>query len=306
MKRKVNRVGTNTLTVSLPSKWIENNNITKGQELNLEFDNDKLIISQNEIKHKKKSLEIEINDYLFVYSYLRRAYRLGYTDLIIRCSKENVLKRAKEIISNLLGAEIIDQTNNYLRIFISDPDVEMKFETEMVKCLRLVKIQLEYILLKIKKNQNIEKEEIFSNYYSVIKRIEYFLRKNTLDNENRIQKYTKISLLNNLHELQRQIGYYFVLSKENINLFPIKNSQQVENSWKEFLKFIDDTISLLQKNKQVDIDLRKNIQKLQHNLINNSFKVEDIKMHMILFKLIDSFDKFNELLVIYKNESMMK
>ncbi|MCK5630481.1 MAG: AbrB/MazE/SpoVT family DNA-binding domain-containing protein, partial [Nanoarchaeota archaeon] len=35
MKRKVNKVGQNTLTVSLPSKWVKKLNIKPGDELEL-------------------------------------------------------------------------------------------------------------------------------------------------------------------------------------------------------------------------------------------------------------------------------
>ena len=36
MKRKINRVGPNTLTVSLPSKWAKRYGLRKGDEINLE------------------------------------------------------------------------------------------------------------------------------------------------------------------------------------------------------------------------------------------------------------------------------
>ena len=35
MKRKVNLVGQNTLTVSLPTKWARDNGIKKGDEINI-------------------------------------------------------------------------------------------------------------------------------------------------------------------------------------------------------------------------------------------------------------------------------
>ena len=35
MKRKINAVGTGTLTVSLPNKWAQKYNLKKGDELNV-------------------------------------------------------------------------------------------------------------------------------------------------------------------------------------------------------------------------------------------------------------------------------
>ncbi|MDP7323990.1 MAG: AbrB/MazE/SpoVT family DNA-binding domain-containing protein [Candidatus Woesearchaeota archaeon] len=56
MKRKVNLVGINTLTVSLPSKWVKEHNIRKGDELEMRSENDSLIIGGSYKTQKKKRL----------------------------------------------------------------------------------------------------------------------------------------------------------------------------------------------------------------------------------------------------------
>ena len=54
MERKVNKVGINTLTVSLPSKWTENNNIEKGDSLDVIEDKNSITFSKGQDKKKIK------------------------------------------------------------------------------------------------------------------------------------------------------------------------------------------------------------------------------------------------------------
>ena len=46
MKRKVNRVGQNTLTVSLPSKWVKENDVKQGDELEIIEEHNKILLSK--------------------------------------------------------------------------------------------------------------------------------------------------------------------------------------------------------------------------------------------------------------------
>jgi len=54
MERKINLVGKNTLTISIPSKWTKRNKVTKGQTLNLNDEGNKLTITKN-TKRKQKN-----------------------------------------------------------------------------------------------------------------------------------------------------------------------------------------------------------------------------------------------------------
>ena len=54
MKRKVNLVGSSTLTVSLPTAWAKERGIKKGDELNVSWDDQAVVFSIAEgVKHKK-------------------------------------------------------------------------------------------------------------------------------------------------------------------------------------------------------------------------------------------------------------
>ena len=50
MKRKVNKVGPTTLSITLPSKWVKENNIKKGDELELDLKNNNISITTGHLK----------------------------------------------------------------------------------------------------------------------------------------------------------------------------------------------------------------------------------------------------------------
>jgi len=93
MKRKINRVGQNTLTVSLPSKWAKKHNLHAGDEIELIEEENKIELKLGkEIvkKSKKISLNIDGMDNSCVFRYVFGAYRKGFTEIKITFSDENI------------------------------------------------------------------------------------------------------------------------------------------------------------------------------------------------------------------------
>ncbi len=110
MQRKVIQQGPSTLMISLPSKWVKENNIKKGNEMNIELINNQLIasVSKKEIEKKVtlfiKNKEEDLQRILF------SKYREGYNELIIKYEDPEVIINIRENLKYLLGFEILDQT----------------------------------------------------------------------------------------------------------------------------------------------------------------------------------------------------
>src|SRR3989338_803781 len=97
MKRKLNLVGNNTLTVSLPSKWTKKYNLNKGDEIDLEEIGPELRInfSKNNIKKQITiNLDEEVTTYL-VWRYIKSAYISGYDTIIISFKTEKIKYTSK-------------------------------------------------------------------------------------------------------------------------------------------------------------------------------------------------------------------
>ena len=139
MKRKVNLVGQNTLTISLPTKWVLKRGIKKGQELEVTENGDSLIVQSNELakKVRKVVLDIEKFDKLMLNRYLDELYRIGVEEIALKFSKDtipdyknnrqmNIYDYVKDVVHRFIGMEVISQKNNVivLQSLITNEDVE--------------------------------------------------------------------------------------------------------------------------------------------------------------------------------------
>ena len=98
MKRKVNKVGQNTLTVSLPNKWIKENKIEKGDELDVNVEADVISFSKSEREKGEKEVRINIDNYsyLSLARYIYLLYRTDYDKIILTYSKPEIYDPKKE------------------------------------------------------------------------------------------------------------------------------------------------------------------------------------------------------------------
>ena len=112
MKRKVVLHGPSTLIVSLPSKWAKKYGIKRGDELDVEENNDKLLINaKKRVKLDKK--EINISElYPLIRRTLVKVYQEGYDEIAINFDKPELINQVQSIIGELIGFEIIEQGKN--------------------------------------------------------------------------------------------------------------------------------------------------------------------------------------------------
>src|SRR3989344_3053601 len=108
MKRKVSQIGPSTLMVSLPSKWVKKFNVKKGNEIDLEEDSNRLIISTGTASNQKR-IELDIGKFpSLTRMYIMEAYRSGFDEVSITFQNIKDLKLIKETASDiLLGFEIV-------------------------------------------------------------------------------------------------------------------------------------------------------------------------------------------------------
>ena len=85
MIRKVIKQGHNTLTVTLPSKWVKRFNLTAGREINLIERENGLFISSEKLDSQGK-IEIDIQGLSthLIWNHLTTAYRAGYDTIVVK------------------------------------------------------------------------------------------------------------------------------------------------------------------------------------------------------------------------------
>jgi len=167
MKRKVNRVGQNTLTVSLPAPWVKKIGLKQGDILNLHDDDGDIYISPSERSHDKKKetdIMLEKDDRIIIRSTLGALYRKGYDVVRIKYQPESIFKHIQESVNNLIGYEIMDHKVGFCVIKSMIIENEDELHSTMQKLINIVKSQQSTIRFE---QQTIKKDYSHENYSSM-------------------------------------------------------------------------------------------------------------------------------------------
>ena len=114
--RKLISFGKGSYIVSMPKSWIEKNNLKKGDLISVDDDGFELILSASQQEKKPDALEIDIDskgkDLELLKAEIVSSYLNGYDTInILFDSHSKEASRIKDIIRNLSGLEIMEQTS---------------------------------------------------------------------------------------------------------------------------------------------------------------------------------------------------
>jgi phosphate uptake regulator len=176
MKRKLVKQGNGALTITLPYSWVDKNNLKKGDYLDLLESNKDLILSSN-IERNNKSYEITISkNKPFFKRYLRTCYVLGYDEIII--SSEDVLPvdMIKEILTSLIGYEIIEQNSRKCVISIVALPFNQNFDIILKRIFFMIDSMIDDIIDTINKKNYKDLLSISLIESSINKFVDFCLR----------------------------------------------------------------------------------------------------------------------------------
>lgn len=125
MRRKVILLAGKTLVVSLPSKWAKENNVKKGDEVEItEAEKQLTIHTEKELETKKVTID-DAYDPLYV-AYL---YQAGVDEIRVNYKDRAVFQKMQEKIADLMGFEIVDQGERHAEIKNVSSALEEEFDT---------------------------------------------------------------------------------------------------------------------------------------------------------------------------------
>lgn len=139
MKRKVNLVGQNTLTVSLPSKWVEKNGIKKGDEVEIEDNGKEVTIGLRNTKITRElTFKIENPEQLMNRT-MYGPYLRGYSSITYYYDNPVVYSRLLGSVKKMLGFEIIEQTQQKCKIAEVTEGSNQNFSKLMLRLFFILK-----------------------------------------------------------------------------------------------------------------------------------------------------------------------
>src|SRR3989338_9235930 len=120
-QRKLMQHGASSLTIALPSTWIKNHSLKKGDSLYTETESNKVIFSTTQTKKLEKiSINVTQLDRTSLLLCIQSLYRFGYNEIEVLFDKPTAIHHRTEkqigisaivhqIVNRCIGAEVIEQ-----------------------------------------------------------------------------------------------------------------------------------------------------------------------------------------------------
>ncbi len=180
MKRKIIKQGLGGYTIYLPKKWIDENKLKYGDELQINEEDSKLIVHPIYIKSPEVAIRFDLADYneRTVRNILNQTYRKGFDKITLKYHTKQQLEDVKEITrKTLLGFEVTKETDDVCVVQnIAEPS-STKFDVILRKIFLIIKQESQEMLEDIKsgKLKNLQKrkeqKDIVDHYTNFTRRV---------------------------------------------------------------------------------------------------------------------------------------
>lgn len=175
MKRKIIELGHDCMVVSLPKKWVVQNGLKKGQELEVVEEDELLSISSQSKTQKPREITLTIVPFreAFTRTMIVNNYRLGYDRIYLHYSgkRQDII----EIVDkHILGFEVFHKGgDDYIIESVSEPNYD-QFANIINKIFYIMLDMLDHIFvedileqtIKVQRYDNFLKRCISKNHYS--------------------------------------------------------------------------------------------------------------------------------------------
>jgi len=250
--RKLIGFGKSSFVVSLPKKWLVENNLEKGSTIALDINENILTLNPKTNEEKaieKKEIDISNLDSSTILHIIQAAYKKGYDEVTLRFTNREVKdfkttksERVQSIISKtterLVGFEIIKQSENLCILKDISSTSSQEFSNVLRRIFLLTKDMINSSIIGIEKKDALELENIQEKHDNITKFIAFCLR---LLNKQGIKDYKKSSLLyhiisniDKIADIYKYLARNITKHKININHETLEIIKYVESEFNAF------------------------------------------------------------------------
>jgi len=205
MRRKIVKQGKDTLTVSIPREWARENKIEPNDDVEMIESGKKLIISTDkELIDKELKITINITkDQPFLRRHLTTYYKRGINEIKLNFENPSIVSKIDDETQNLLGFEIVEQTQTYCVIKNVSKILEKEFDPLLRRFFFVIQDMLNVIIDSIVK-KNFDTLMAISKQEKTTNKLQHFCQR-SLNIVGYSEKY-KIPFLFFLLEQLEQLG----------------------------------------------------------------------------------------------------
>jgi phosphate uptake regulator len=306
MKRKVNRVGQNTLTVSLPAKWVQKQGISAGDDLDVEEEGNNLVIIRDAGKTKINKVILVLDDLnkMLVNRYLHEFYRQGAEEIVLKFAKQKIPdyktktqiqieKHVKKLVERFIGLEVVSLTKNKILLqSLMAAEEPGKIDVVQKRVYFLVKEFLDEMILALDKDFRDFHEKSYDYHDNIAKFTAYYLRLlhfSDLPDEHKTRLFGLFMVIDKMIDKVRHTSEMLDDMK--------KITEKVKGYLREIFDLFLQQFDLLFKKKCGACDVESLVKKryaLVHKINSERFSYEEIKVMAESKILLDTIVDFSE------------
>ncbi len=207
MLRSVLKLGKNTLVVSLPKKWVEENKIQKGDQLTVDERDGEIVFSLGK-KKPTGTIEIDLKKRgrSACWKLSFGAYIRGYEEIILKNVSREQASIVRNISNQLIGMVLTNEQGSTFVLKELSQGNEEEFPRIFPKIYLLMKDIIKQGVEAVQKKDYATLKELDQRDWTINKFVTFCLR--TLNKTNNISAEKKIFYYNSLTDLE-QLGDVF-------------------------------------------------------------------------------------------------
>ena len=155
MIRKAIQQNPTTLCVSLPAKWVKQESIKRGDELFVDVQDNKLMVSKEDTADIFQSIEIDCTQpNVFDKNMISGLYQTGYDEIKVKYSGTDVLDKIKtRIQEECIGFDILEQDTNSCIIRSISAEFDIDFNEMFKKNMQVMVDMISKMVETVEKGQ---------------------------------------------------------------------------------------------------------------------------------------------------------
>ena len=278
MRRKIIKQGHNTLTLTLPSEWVKQMNLSAGTEVEvIDKDNGLFISTEKQAVNRKAEFDISKMDIPTIWKYFMAVYREGYSEVKVkfdpkgnlenpykfltvhrldyRYEKEKNKKAMIEVlqgfVNRFVGFEIVEHGQNYIVIHEMGDLTSREFDNSLRRVFLLIGQMAEETLFAIKSKNSSLLEHIHDVDINVDKFHDYCIRiLNKIGNKEKRKAsllFSTLYLLELMGDEFKNISHHIYCSTKKLNFAKLEDlassiKDQIDAFYDCFYKFDEEKI----------------------------------------------------------------
>ena len=161
MMRKVVQQGPATLMISLPSKWVKENNVEKGAELEVIEEKGKLTLTVQNSTPQRMTKDIHANDIGILNEYfVNYFYQKGYDEVTLRYDDPKFTDIIEKRTKQMIGFEVVEKGKNFTTLKMLMNIDQQEFATVLKKLFQITLVMGDKIIEALDKNNVMLLDEV--------------------------------------------------------------------------------------------------------------------------------------------------